>query len=477
MNNRVCLIAALLGAVTVAHASDPTALSRAETSAGWRSPFDGKSLRGWIAPAKNWEARDGSIVRTSGGGDLTYVMYRLPRDYEFRAQWKVKTAGEWNSERIVCHGKIVEHSLNGVQIAESEGRVNPGGCGEFLRFPDRGDAVVYRAIYMRALPPPSSPAVFEEDLLASIPLRVKLWKQMEAYAEVLPAASHPVPAGASLLERFRAENGYPVPGILSAQKARLEKIGEDSIATYYRCFVPVASQMDAYGLYLVPKNAALPAPLVIAQHGNNGSPEAALFFGAGNYKDMIRGAAARGYVVFAPHLITYAARDEQYGSSIPEDVRQQLDKRLRAKGVSLTAVEAMRITKGLDALLERPEVDRQRVGMIGLSLGGFMTLTVSALDPRIKVGVVACGFRYQEPKADTPLAASNLLPVIAPRPLQIQAGRRDPLVSIESAKPAASLGPEAYSKMGAKDRFVFEEFEGGHEFNGTLAWAFLKKYL
>jgi hypothetical protein len=61
--------------------------------------------------------------------------------------------------------------------------------------------------------------------------------------------------------------------------------------------------------------------------------------------------------------------------------------------------------------------------------------------------------------------------------LQIQAGRRDPLVSIESAKLAASLGPEAYGKLGAKDRFVFEEFEGGHEFNRTLAWAFLKKYL
>jgi dienelactone hydrolase len=192
---------------------------------------------------------------------------------------------------------------------------------------------------------------------------------------------------------------------------------------------------------------------------------------------MIRGAAARGYVVFAPHLVTYSARDEQYGSSIPEDVRQQLDKKLRAKGVSLTGVEAMRITKGLDALLERPEIDRQRVGRFGLSLGGFMTLTVTALDPRIRVGVVACGFRYQAPTADTPLASSNLLPAIAPRPLQIQAGRRDPLVSIESARPAATLGPEAYGKVGVKDRFVFEEFEGGHEFNGTLAWAFLKKYL
>src|SRR5207247_7343689 len=106
--------------------------------------------------------------------------------------------------------------------------------------------------------------------------------------DAIPAARHSPSAVASVIERFRGENGYPPPGIRSGQKARLEKIGEDSIATYYRCFVSVASQMDAYGLYLVPKNAKLPAPLVISQHGNNGSPEAALFHGAGNYKDMIR---------------------------------------------------------------------------------------------------------------------------------------------------------------------------------------------
>src|SRR5260370_6629570 len=186
MSNRLCIIVTLFEVVRLAHATDPVPLNRSETATGWRSPFDGKSLRGWIAPAKNWDVRDGSIVRTNGGGDLTYVMYRLPRDYELLVHWKEKKASEWNTERIVCHGKVVEHFLNDVRIAESKGRVDVGGCNEFLRFPDLGDNIVYSAIYMRALPPPSSPAVFDEDLLASIPLRVKLWKQMQAYAEALP---------------------------------------------------------------------------------------------------------------------------------------------------------------------------------------------------------------------------------------------------------------------------------------------------
>src|SRR5580704_4138499 len=161
MSNRVCTIAALFGVLTVAQASDPAALSRSETAAGWRSLFDGKSLRGWLAPAKNWDARNGAIVRIGGGGELMYVMYRLPPDYELRFHWKEGT-GEWNTERIVCHGKVVEHSLNDAPLAASDKHhVDVGGCGEFLRFPDPGDAVSYSAIYLRQLQPPGSPPVFE----------------------------------------------------------------------------------------------------------------------------------------------------------------------------------------------------------------------------------------------------------------------------------------------------------------------------
>jgi len=469
----------MLASLVVALAADPVPLRRDEAAIGWRSLFDGKSMRGWTAPGKNWNVRDGALARTASGGDITYVMYRLPLDYELRIQWKQAAAAEWNSERVLCHGKVVEHSRNGVRLTDpKKSRVDVGGCGEFLRLPDPGEDISYGAVYLRALPPPSSPSLFEEDVASSLQLRVKLWKQMEAYADAMPPSGRAAPAGASLIERFRAENGYPPPGLKAGPKARLEKAGEDSIATYYRSFVPVTSEMDAYGIYIVPKSERLlPAPLVIAQHGNNGSPEVALFHGAGNYKDMIRGAAARGYVVYAPHLVTYSARDQQEGSPIPEDVRAQLDQKFRAKGASLTGVEAIRITRALDALIDRPEVDRERVGMIGLSLGGSTTLAVTALDPRIRVAVVSCGFRYQPLEAGSPMPVSQLIPAIAPRPLQVQAGKRDPLVSIESARPAGSIGSDVYSKSGAGERFVFEEFYGGHEFNGDLAFPFLEKYL
>jgi dienelactone hydrolase len=202
-----------------------------------------------------------------------------------------------------------------------------------------------------------------------------------------------------------------------------------------------------------------------------------MFNGGDNYKDMIRGAVARGYVVYAPHLVTYSPGDEHEGAEIAEDGRQQLDKQLRQKGASLTGVETTRIARALDALTRRPEVDRNRIAMIGLSLGGSTTLAMAALDERIKVAVVACGYRYAAIDAASPLTSSQLISAIAPRPLQIQAGRRDPLVSIQIARPADKVGAEIYGKADVKDRFAFEEFDGGHEFNGALAFAFLQKYL
>jgi len=60
-----------------------------------------------------------------------------------------------------------------------------------------------------------------------------------------------------------------------------------------------------------------------------------------------------------------------------------------ANGVGLFYL-AMR--KGLDYLYEHPNVDRERVGVTGLSGGGWQTITLSSLDERVKVSVPVAGF-------------------------------------------------------------------------------------
>src|SRR5436853_7176170 len=48
--------------------------------------------------------------------------------------------------------------------------------------------------------------------------------------------------------------------------------------------------------------------------------------------------------------------------------------------------------RGLDYLYEHPNTDRSRLGMTGLSGGGWQTIVLSSLDERVKAAVPVAGF-------------------------------------------------------------------------------------
>lgn len=346
----------------------------------------------------------------------------------------------------------------------------------------------------------SSP-YFEQNVADSNPIRTQQARELEAYIRAMKADESrlkdlfkPDYSSARAYERstralraaFARSIGYPPPGKAPATKPAFERLGEDSLGTYYRATIPVLPEVNAVGIYIVPRELKGKAPLVISMHGGGGSPEVALFHGGANYHDMVRGGVKRGYVVWAP---THLFRADGY----PNDIRTRIDTRMRLVGTSLTAVEIAKITRSLDVLLKRPEVDPKRVAMVGLSYGGYYSLVTPALDPRIRAVVSSCYFGVQEGRyAEDELSVPSdfrfpdrftlfedpaIAALICPRPLEIQAGARDNASHRETGRRLAPQVAEHYRKLGKGENFRFVVFDGGHEFHDQTAWEWLQRHL
>ncbi|MEI7459259.1 MAG: dienelactone hydrolase family protein [Pirellula sp.] len=342
---------------------------------------------------------------------------------------------------------------------------------------------------------------FNQKVADSNPLRTEQARELDAYIKSMAvdttrfadlfqpnfASSQAFEQSAMPLRKAFCESiGYPPPGQRPKESATFTQMGEDQLGIYYRAMIPVLPGVHSEGIYIVPKSLRGKAPLMISMHGGGGSPEVALFNGGANYHDMVRGAVKRGYVVYAPqHLF----RAEEY----PQDIRRQIDDRLRLIGTSITAVEIAKITYAIDELANRQELDSSRIGMVGLSYGGYYAQVTPAIDTRIKVSVSSCYFgvqegRYEQDELSVPsdfrfmnrmtlFNDADLVALICPRAHQIQAGTKD---NASHREKGTSLAPRAaayFEKLHLSDRFQHVVFEGGHEFNDEAAWAFVEKHL
>jgi dienelactone hydrolase len=150
----------------------------------------------------------------------------------------------------------------------------------------------------------------------------------------------------------------------------------------------------------------------------------------------------------------------------------------------------------VDYLAARPEVDPQRIGCVGISMGGFRSLFLAALDDRIAAACVV-GFM----SAVRPMIKAHLdihswvhfvpglhrfldLPdvaiVAAPRPLLVQQCARDKLFPPEGMKEAVAKISAGYNRAGARERFSGRFHDEPHRFSRKMqdeAFAWLDKHL
>ncbi len=69
-------------------------------------------------------------------------------------------------------------------------------------------------------------------------------------------------------------------------------------------------------------------------------------------------------------------------------------------GANLVGLFYLEMRRGLDYLYNRPDVDRDRLGVTGLSGGGWQTIVLSSLDERVKVSVPVAGYSALSTKVE-----------------------------------------------------------------------------
>ena len=229
--------------------------------------------------------------------------------------------------------------------------------------------------------------------------------------------------------------------------------------------------------------------------GRDDLPGVAKAIESANY-DYGRQLVRRGYVVAIPCLTPFGPRLSGAGSGDPRPASNQdpcaiAFIRLQLLGKVLIAENLRDSLWAVEFLSRRPDVDAERLGCVGFSYGGRMTMLTAALEPRIKAAVVSGALNVmQERIAGQYSCGAQVIPgllkygdvpeiaaLIAPRPCLWEVGDKDTLISPKWAEIALARMRPAYAALGAEKNLLVDRFDGGHRWHGVEAFPFLERAL
>lgn len=133
-----------------------------------------------------------------------------------------------------------------------------------------------------------------------------------------------------------------------------------------------------------------PFPAMLCVHGGGGQA----------FKEWAELWAKRGYVALAMDTAGQGPNDGTKRVRLPDGGPAQ-DDESKFREFTLDTVREMwtyhavaAVVRGHSLLASRPEVDKDRVGITGISWGGYLTCIVTGIDDRLKVSVpvYGCGF-------------------------------------------------------------------------------------
>jgi len=274
---------------------------------------------------------------------------------------------------------------------------------------------------------------------------------------------------------------------------RLVRVVRSAQRDGYRCdyltwTAPDGVEVPAY--LLVPSGSG-PFPAFVFLHGHGATIEQVLGFADpepgtsdGNLAYLrslrwVESAPQAGYVCLVPEHRGFGALSEAQPGC------QHAFLNALAFGRTLQGMRVADVIRWIDFLRTRDDVERDRIAVGGISLGGELAVLVSAFDTRVSATVTAgfvrilrdqlhqsafCPCSYAPDLFDE-FDLPEIAGLIAPRPLLVQSGDHDGLYPRECAEEGIRRVREIYAIAGARADYSF--FPGLHEFDGAGALDWL----
>ena len=267
----------------------------------------------------------------------------------------------------------------------------------------------------------------------------------------------------------------PLPGPEKKVALEMHVVATENLPTLTRQKITYVSEkghrVPAY--LLIPSGLTGPAPAMLCLHGTGGGKGRTAGLGE-DYPRYALELAERGYVTIAPDYATLGDNNAEP---------------LQLGYLSGTMKGIWDHMRAVDVLQSLPEVKPERIGCMGVSLGGHNSLFVAVFDTRIKVIVSSSGFDsffdyrngnlspwcqvrympriesvYGKDPAKLPFDFPEVLAALAPRPLYIQAPLGDTNFKVDSVRKCVRSAQPVYELFGAADHLMAVYPEGGHGF-------------
>ncbi len=279
----------------------------------------------------------------------------------------------------------------------------------------------------------------------------------------------------------------------------LEEIKKDGY-TRYSIEITTLPNLRMQMYVLIPNDKVRqPYPAVLALHGHGYGNKDIVGINVdgterdgepGYHQDFAVELVKRGMVVVAPELIGFGGR--RYTPSytpgkVEDNSCYSIATQLLLLGKTIAGLRIFECRRVLDYLETREEVDSGKIGCMGISGGGLIAAFTSILDNRISAIVVSgytntfqgsimarrhCLDNYI-PRILEYAEMPELIALLVPRPLFIEAGNEDPLFPKKHVKIASEKIIDIYKSFGAGELVTTHYFEGGHEISGEKSYEWL----